>query len=280
MAAHAVMVRAMKFAAMLAAALMLPAVAADAAVGDWSKGQRAEVRLLASGIGADGRLAAGIEIALPDGWTTYWRSPGDAGIAPLADFAASKNIGATDVAFPVPTRQDDGADTVTNVYRGRVIFPVSVSVADPSKPVDLALSLHIGVCQEICVPEDVTARLTVPPNEKDATADAELAAARALVPGAAVPGTFALDAVTRSGGSDGRPVFRITGIVPDAAHAQVFVEGPPDWAPYTPEFVSGDKPAWDIKFSRTGAKTPIAGAKFRLTVQSGADAIDQTLTLN
>jgi DsbC/DsbD-like thiol-disulfide interchange protein len=270
----------MKLAALLALAFALPAASAPAAVGDWVKGQRAAVRLLASGVGADGKLAAGVEIALPDGWTTYWRNPGDAGIAPLLDFTASKNIGATDVSFPVPAREDDGADTVTNVYRGTVIFPLSIAVADPSKPIDLALNLHIGVCQEICVPEDVTVGLAVPAGEKDDAADRELAAARTLIPGVPVSGTFAITAVARSGGTDGRPVFRFTGVIPDAANAQVFVEGPSDWAPYTPEFVPGATPAWDVKFSRTGAKTPIAGAKFRLTIRSGDRAIDQTLSFN
>jgi DsbC/DsbD-like thiol-disulfide interchange protein len=269
----------MKTATVLALALMLPATA-HAAVGEWVKGQRANVRLLASGIAADRNLAAGIEIALPEGWTTYWRNPGDAGIPPVADFSGSKNIGATDIAFPVPTRQDDGADTITNVYSGTVVFPVSIAIADPSKPVDLALDLHIGVCKEICVPEEFSTTLTIPAGEQDATAYAELTAARALIPGPDRAGEFSIDTVTRNGGTDGRPVFRFTGTVPDAANAVVFVEGPADWSPYTPEYVAGDKPAWDIKFSRTGAKTPIAGAKFRLTIQSAGKAIDQTLTLN
>jgi suppressor for copper-sensitivity B len=269
----------MKLPVLVAAALTMPVVA-NAAVSDWVKGQRAEVRLLAAGIGRDGKLAAGVEIALPEGWTTYWRNPGDAGIAPVLDFSASKNIGATDVAFPVPTREDDGADTITNVYRGKVVFPVSIAVTDPSKPIDLALNLHIGVCQEICVPEDVSLKLAVPPGEDDADVATQLVIAGAFVPGPASPGIFGLDSVTRVGGTDGRPVFRFTGTVPEAASATVFVEGPADWAPYTPEFVPGDKPAWDIKFSRTGAKTPIAGAAFRLTILSGVIAIDQTLTLN
>ncbi len=274
------MVRAMKFAVVLIFAFALPAAPASATVSDWVKGQRSEVRLLASGIGADGKLAAGVEIAMPEGWTTYWRNPGDAGIAPLLDFAASKNVGAADVSFPVPTRQDDGADTITNIYRGTVVFPLSIAVIDPAKPVHLALNLHIGVCQEICVPEDVTVNLTVAAGEKDATADAELNAARALIPGAPLPGTFAIAAVARNGGTDGRPVFRFTGSVPDAPNAEVFVEGPADWAPYAPEFVPGAEPAWDVKFSRTGARTPIEGAKFRLTIRSGDHAIDQTLSLN
>jgi suppressor for copper-sensitivity B len=272
------MVRRMKSLAFIAA-ILVPA-AAHAAVGEWATGQRAEVRLLASGIGADGRLDAGVEVVLPDGWTTYWRNPGDAGIPPLFDFTASKNVGATEVSYPVPTRQDDGADTVTNVYAGSVIFPAAIAIPDPSKPADVELTLHLGVCQQICVPEDVTLSLTVPPNEKDATAERALAAAKARVPGPPKPGTFALDSVARNGGTDRRPIFRFTGTVPDPENAVLFVEGPDDWAPYTPEFIEGDKAAWDVEFSRTGARSPIAGAKFRVTIQSGTAAIGQTLTLN
>jgi suppressor for copper-sensitivity B len=275
--AGAAMVRAMK-SFVIFAALLMPA-AAHAAVGEWAEGQRAEVRLLASGIGADGKLAAGVEIALPDGWTTYWRNPGDAGIAPVFDFRASKNVAATEIGYPVPTRQDDGADTVTNVYAGGVVFPASIVVPDPSQPADIELTLHLGVCKQICVPEDVTLNLTVPPGEDDVAAARQLAAARARVPGPAQPGKFALDSVTVSGGTDRRPVFRFTGVVPDATTATVFVEGPSDWAPYTPEFVPGANPAWDVEFSRTGAKTPIAGAEFRVTIQSGTAAIDQTISL-
>jgi DsbC/DsbD-like thiol-disulfide interchange protein len=275
---HKDMVRRMKWIALIVA-LTIPA-AAEAAVGEWVTGQRAEVRLLASGVGPDGRLSAGVEVALPDGWTTYWRNPGDAGIPPVFDFRASKNVGATEIRYPVPTRQDDGADTVTNVYSGGVVFPLAVAIPDPAKPADLALTLHLGVCKEICVPEDVTVTLTVPSGENDAAAEKEIAAANARVPGPAQPGMFALDSVVQVGGTDRRPIFRFTGTVPDAENAVLFVEGPDDWAPYTPEFEPGDKPAWDVEFSRTGAKTPIAGATFRVTIQSGKDAIDQTLSLH
>lgn len=270
----------MKMTALLGLTFLLPATAASAAVGDWVKGQRAEARLIASGIDASGKLVAGVEIKLPDGWTTYWRNPGDAGIPPVFDFTASKNIGATEISYPVPTRQDDGADTITNVYAGGVTFPVSLVVPDPSKPADVELTLHIGVCEQVCVPEDVSMSLTVPPGEKDASADLEIAAGRVLVPGPAIPGTFALDSVRQSAGQGRRPTFRFTGTVPDPENAVLFVEGPEDWSPYTPEYVPGDKPAWDVQFSRTGAKTPIEGATFRVTIKSGDQAIDQTLKLN
>lgn len=254
---------------------------AAAAVGAWGEGSRAEVRLVASGVGDDGMLSGGIEIALPPGWKTYWRYPGDAGVAPLFDFGGSRNLATTPaIAFPVPTREDDGF-AVTNVYLDHVLLPFTAKVTDPAQPVEIALRARIGACEEICIPEDISIALTVPPGAADPDVGDQLAAAMKTVPGAAAPGAFAFSAVARAGGTDRRPIFRFTGVVPDAKDATLFVEGPGDWAPYTPERVAdgGGEAAWTVKFSRLGAETPIAGASFRLTAVSGDKAIEQTVTL-
>src|SRR5262245_4538089 len=87
-----------------------------AAVGTWAIDGKARIRLLAEGVDTNGQLNAGVEIALDPGWHTYWRSPGDSGIAPSFDFAGSRNLGPVEVAFPVPERLDDGY-SVTNVYK-------------------------------------------------------------------------------------------------------------------------------------------------------------------
>jgi DsbC/DsbD-like thiol-disulfide interchange protein len=268
----------------LAALVVLAgADSAAAAVGAWGQGQRAEARIVAAGIGADGTLNAGVEIGLPDGWHTYWRTPGDAGVAPTIDFSASGNLGPAAVSFPVPTRLDDGF-SVTNVYKANVVLPVNAAVIDRSRPVDLVARLAIGVCSDVCVPDTIEARLTIPAGENDAAAAATLADAGKAVPGAAEPGVFALAAIARTGGTEGRPVFRVTGTVPDAHDATVFVEGPEGWAAYTPDYqpgnqADGGKDAWTVQFDRLGAHTPIAGAAFRFTIVSGDRAIDQTLTL-
>jgi len=274
------MIRAMKIVtALLALApLALPA-SAHAAVGDWAKGQQAEARLLAAGIGADGKLDAAVEIVLPVGWHTYWRQPGEAGVPTTLDFAGSANVGAADVAFPVPERDEDGS----NIYRDHVVLPITFAVADPGKPAALALDVNLGVCQDICVPDEIKATLAVPPGEKDPTAAAAIAAARATLPGAPTPGAFAIDTVTRTGGTDGRPIFHFTGAVPDAAHADFFVEGPGDWAPYLPQLdpASTDaKAVWDVQFSRLGSTIPIPGATFRVTIRSAGKAIEQMVPLS
>src|SRR5215831_19456743 len=37
---------------------------------------------------------AGVEIALDEGWKTYWRMPGDAGVPPNFDWSGSSNVAA------------------------------------------------------------------------------------------------------------------------------------------------------------------------------------------
>jgi suppressor for copper-sensitivity B len=264
----------------LGLAAALAAVPAAAAVGDWAAGSKARARLLAAGVGADGHLSAAVEILLPPGWKTYWRYPGDAGIAPTFDFSASRNIGPVEIGFPPPHRLDDGY-TITNVYTDRVVLPVSAAVTDPGRAVDLVMSLDLGVCEQVCVPDHVAARLLVPAGMSDAVAARTIAEARDALPSAAVPGELAVDRVVRDGGTDKRPVFRVELTAPDAANATVFVEGPSDWFPDAARLVEakGDKATFTVKVDRLVAKTAIAGASLRFTVLAGGRAVEQAVTL-
>ena len=263
------------------AAVMLAASPAMATTGDWVHGQRAAVRLLAAGIDGQGQLSAAIEISLPQGSHTYWRSPGDAGVPPLIDLSASRNVAEASVAFPVPTREDEGDDVVDNIYRDHVVLPLTAKLPDAGQPATLAVDMKLGVCEQVCVPDEVNASLAVQPGENDPAAAAIIAAAKAAVPGPPAPGSFALDTVAREGGTDGHPVLRFSGTVPDPANARVFIEPPEGWAPYTPEFQPGGAggASYLVKFSRLGSPVPISGATFRVTIASGGRAIDQTLTL-
>jgi DsbC/DsbD-like thiol-disulfide interchange protein len=252
-----------------------PSVAAE---GAWGEGAKASARLIASGVDADGTLSAGIEIVLPPGWHTYWRTPGDAGIAPTFDFSASANVADVEVRYPLPTRHDDGF-SVTNVYYERVVFPVAARVVDPSQPATLSLAADLGVCSEICVPDSVAAELTVAPGEDDRAVAAVLDAARAGLPGEPEPGVFAVADVERDGGTDKRPLFRIVAVVPDTADAEIFVEGPDAWAGYVPkpESAAAGSVAWSVKFSRLGDSAPPEGAPLRITVISDGRAIEETV---
>jgi suppressor for copper-sensitivity B len=266
-------------AAVVSAAVLL-AVPAAAAISDWSSGERAAVRLLAAGVGADGRLAAAIEIALPKGWQTYWRFPGDGGVAPLIDFSRSRNIGVPEVSFPLPQRAIEAGQT-SNVYFDGVVLPVAGAVLNPAMPVDLAVTVDLGVCHEVCVPDHVEAHLRVPAGEADRTAAAAISAARALVPGAPQPGLLAVDGISRVGGSDQDPVFDVAITAPDAAKAIVFVEAPFGWHPATPQLVkaAGNKAIYSVATDHPTGQGPLANAAFRVTVAAAGKSIEQTVLL-
>jgi DsbC/DsbD-like thiol-disulfide interchange protein len=275
------MFRAMKRAMVVAALFVASVASAHAAVGEWVDSEQASVRLIASGIDEHGHLTAGIEIELETGWDTYWRSPGDSGIAPVIDFTASQNVSATEVAFPVPQRHDDGL-SVTNIYEGRIVLPVTATLTDPHAPTHLSLKLDIGVCSDVCVPAHFETALDVPPGAPDQRAASMLAQAVALLPKPAEPGVFAVDQVTRQGGTDKRPVFDLAAVVPDAKATDVFVEGPADWYADPPRLVSsdGNHATYRFKIDRLTAKTPIAGAKLRVTMVSGKRAVEQWIGLD
>ena len=264
------------------AILVMTTATANAAVGYWNGEGNARVRLLATSIDTGGQIDAGIEIVLDPGWKTYWRNPGDAGIAPLVDFSASANIGSSvELAFPVPHRYDDGY-AVTNVYQDHVVLPVKLSRIDNGAAATISLSLDIGVCAEICVPEHYDLSVELAPGETDGEALAILAEAAAHLPMPPIQGSFAVDGIARAGGADKRPVFEINVVAPDAAGAEVYIEGPDDWYPGPPKLVSSDddRATFSVEFSRLGSKTPIGGNAFTVTIVSAGKAVEDVVTLD
>lgn len=253
---------------------------AHAAIGQWVEGSQARIRLITAPPTPGGKVHAAIEIELDPEWKTYWRSPGDAGMPPVIDFSGSVNLKPALVALPVPERFDEGG-AISNVYEDHAVFVADTALANPAKPARLQLKLDIGVCQEICVPEHFEAALDIDGSDDPAAAGI-LSKALTHLPAAPEPGTFAVKDVRRAGGSDKRPVFEIDAVVPDAASAEVFVEGPADWYPDTPAFVSasGTIGTYRVTFDRLTAKTPISGSSLRVTIVSGPHAIEQSVNLD
>ncbi|MDV7270515.1 protein-disulfide reductase DsbD family protein [Thioclava sp. A2] len=111
----------------------------------------------------DGARIAAIRIALDEGWKTYWRSPGEAGIPPQFNFAESQNVTSVQVRWPRPVVfEQNGMRTVG--YRDEVVLPIEITPIDPSQPVALSADLDFGICHDVCVPVsvEVTADLQGP----------------------------------------------------------------------------------------------------------------------
>lgn len=158
--------------------------AAEGLVSPWVEGFNNKVRLLAGQASDAGKKSvfAGIEISMPPGWKTYWRSPGEAGgIPPEFDFSGSSNLADVRVLYPAPHRLIDKAGATAG-YKDHVLFPVLLTAKDAAQPIILKLKAAYGVCKELCVPAEAELELPVP---SDVAASDVIAAALPGVPRAA-----------------------------------------------------------------------------------------------
>lgn len=123
----------------------------------------------------DGGHMTALHLSLAPGWKTYWRSPGDAGIPPMFDWSGSENLASVRFHWPRPhVFHLNGLQTVG--YKGELVLPIEVIPADPTRPVRLAGSVDLGVCDDICLPATLPFDLRIDgPGAPDPVIDAALA---------------------------------------------------------------------------------------------------------
>lgn len=127
----------------------------------WQVVHETRTRLIA-GTSPQGQLYAGVEIELPPGWKTYWRSPGEAGgVPPEFDWSGSANLASAQLHYPAPERIVD-ATGVTYGYHRRAVFLAEIRKEKADKPADLRLKAAYGICKNICIPVEVSLALAVP----------------------------------------------------------------------------------------------------------------------
>jgi DsbC/DsbD-like thiol-disulfide interchange protein len=150
----------------------------------WVEGHNARARIVAGGHPAGspaGTIAAGIEIEIAEGWKTYWRNPGSSGVPPNFDWTPSGNLAKAVALYPAPKRfTDRDGDTIG--YKTSVMLPITVSPADPSRAVTLALDIEYGVCKDICIPVQSRLELTLPRDASSKPISGALAQAFDRVP--------------------------------------------------------------------------------------------------
>lgn len=128
---------------------------------------------------ADGTRVSALRLTLADGWKTYWRAPGDAGIPPQFDWSGSRNMAGVSVQWPTPKVFDQNGMRSVG-YSHQVVLPLVVAAKRAGKPVDLELSMEIGVCSDICVPKNLSLSATL--ETQSATPVSSIAAAMAERP--------------------------------------------------------------------------------------------------
>lgn len=124
-----------------------------------------EVRLALTGQGnpethhLDGLLS----VRLQGDWKTYWRSPGEGGVAPELIINDSQNLDDIIWHWPAPERHELLGLTMLG-YKGQVTFPLTFKVDTWQQPVSLDATLRLSSCTSVCVITDYPISLDVTPS--------------------------------------------------------------------------------------------------------------------
>nr|WP_279628074.1 protein-disulfide reductase DsbD domain-containing protein [Vibrio rhodolitus] len=108
------------------------------------------------------QVQAVLDVRLEGEWKTYWRSPGEAGIAPELNWTDSTNIEAVDWHWPIP-HYFEQLGIMTLGYKHQVSFPLTLTLEDANQVARLKGSLRLPSCTDICVITDYPIDLSVDP---------------------------------------------------------------------------------------------------------------------
>ena len=258
---------------------------ASVAASPWAATEHGGVRLISAttAVSRDETLALGLQFQMSPGWHIYWRSPGDAGYPPQADWSGSENLASADIDWPAP-RRFSAAGVETIGYTDGVVLPVTVRLLHPGEPLRLHTTVDYLTCSDICVPYTADLNLILPANAAAPPSEFahDLARARALVPGDGQAAGLRIEPVREVKTENGLSLA----VEVDAAHPldtpDVFVEGPSPILFEAPNVrLSDDRrsatfilPAENVEGLSSLAALPVT-----VTVVDGGGSAEQAMTV-
>ncbi len=259
------------FAALFAATAFLVAALSPAAAAStaWIGNPHAAVRLLTASdtVSGGASVEAGLAFRFAPGWHGYWRTPGDAGIAPVLDWSGTPGLSSATIAWPAPTRLVISG-LQNSIYEGSVILPVRLAFSDPKRPADIHVAVDYAACSNICVPYHADLALTLPVGPGTASKEAfskeagEIAAARAAVPRA--PAEAGITVLRQSIVGNGAARTLVVDLRSDTvpfSHPDLFIENAGDGIPPAPSVFLGDgnqSATLTVPLADTSAPAPLA----------------------
>ena len=172
-------------------AMDTPASAAGSALADGKHvvtTPRVRAELVANapdGIQPGQAIELGLLIEHQPEWHTYWKNPGDSGLATQLDWQLPPSWDAGEIAWPTPHPIRIG-NLVNYGYEGKVLLPVKVQVpttfAASNGNATVQLQATWLVCRVECIPESGQFSLSIPVNSSTGMFAADFAQAHAQEP--------------------------------------------------------------------------------------------------
>lgn len=134
------------------------------------------------------QFTVGVVMTMDEGWHTYWKNAGEAGIPTAIKWTLPEGFTAGDIQWPLPRKYNESGEVLTYGYEKENMLLVPISV-----PAGLAAGTTVTLkaevswleCEHICIPGSATATLNLPVSNAEPTPlnVGKFERYRAMVPG-------------------------------------------------------------------------------------------------
>lgn len=127
------------------------------------------------GIAEGKTIRLGVLLNAADGWHTYHKNPGDAGLPTKLKWQLPDGFSAGEIDWPPPTKFAEG-DLTTYGYTGKTLLPVTITIPEKltEKSYSFTVNVELLACKQICIPESQTLTINLPVNVSTPSPDSEL----------------------------------------------------------------------------------------------------------
>ncbi len=133
---------------------------------DNGEDQKVEARLISEvqTVQAGQSFYVAIQQIITPNWHTYWKNPGDSGLATTIEWQLPDNTEVSDIYWPTPQPYQVGS--LTNYgYSDEVLLLTKITPPETlsaGSVLDIQAKVNWLACEEICIPESATLSLSLP----------------------------------------------------------------------------------------------------------------------
>lgn len=106
----------------------------------------------------------GIHLKIKRGWHTYWKNPGESGMATKVRWTLPPGFSAGKLQWPVPERFEDSAG-ISYGYKESVLLPVKITPPanlNEGQKIPISAEVHWLECKDLCLPGKAEMRVVLP----------------------------------------------------------------------------------------------------------------------
>lgn len=110
-------------------------------------------------------FTVGVLMKMDEGWHTYWKNPGEAGLPTDIKWSLPDGFTAGEIQWPLPHKYNESGDVLTFGYESETMLLVDISPLSSLRPgssVILKAEINWLECEKLCVPGDGYVEVNLP----------------------------------------------------------------------------------------------------------------------